>query len=161
MRIVITGTKEWSEALQATVLRGVRAGLEQIGERGVGLVVENTPVATGKLAQSVFPALEETGGMLTEVITNGAPEDLYSAPVETGSQPHMPPYEALIPWVIRKLGITDEQTARGIAFVIARKIAQRGTQGAWMYRDAMEVLEREATGILERNIAEACMAEGF
>jgi len=162
MIITVTGVGEMTGRMQTAVEWGVGRGLEIIGERGIGLVIEGTPVgATGNLAHSVFAHQEMIGELLTEIITNGPPADVYSAPVELGSRPHFPPIDALIPWVIKKFGATDEQTARGIAFAIARKISRRGTQGAFMYEKAMEILQGEAIGIMERSIAESCAAAGF
>jgi hypothetical protein len=164
MRITVSGVQEMSEALLAAIESGVRNGLETIGNRGHGLVVEGAPVgAPTNLAHTVFAYLEDDGAALTEIITNGPPADVYGAPVEFGARPHFPPWEALIPWVKNKIpgAASDDQAARSIAFVIARKIARSGTQGAFMYRDAMQILEQEASGILERAIAESCAAAGF
>jgi hypothetical protein len=83
MRIMISGVHEVSEAILVAIEVGVGNGMEAIGERGVGLVVEGTPVgATGNLAHTVFPHLEQNAGLMTEIITNGPPADVYSAPVE-------------------------------------------------------------------------------
>jgi hypothetical protein len=162
MEIIVTGIEEVSAEMLAAIVDGVAHGMEKIGERGVGLVVEGTPVgATGNLAHTVFPHLEQNADVMTEVITNGPPADVYSAPVDLGSRPHFPPVDALIPWVIKKFGATDEQTARQIAFAIARKIARRGTQGAFMYEQALAILQEEAAEIMEVEIAEACAAAGF
>lgn len=58
-------------------------------------------------------------------------EIIYSAPyadiIEYGRQPGtMPPPAALEKWVRRKLGVADKD-ARRVAFLVARKIKQRGT----------------------------------
>ena len=162
IQIVVTGIEEATGRLRAAIEWGVGMGLEIVGERGIGLVIEGTPVgATGNLAHSDFAYQQGAGDLLTEVITNGPPADVYSAPVDLGSRPHFPPVDAIVPWVIKKFGVTDEQTARGIAFAIARKIARRGTVGAFQYEKAMEILQGEAVGILERSIAESCAAAGF
>jgi hypothetical protein len=117
--------------------------------------------ATGQLAHTVFPHLEQTADALTEIISNGPPADVYAAPVNDGSRPHFPPYEALIPWVINKFGATDEKTARSIAFLIARKIARQGTAARGQYDKAHEQLLAEAQGILERATAEQLEAAGY
>jgi hypothetical protein len=162
MEIKITGLAGVIEGAQDAVLDGILIGMEAVGERGVGLVVEGTPVgATGQLAHTVFPHLEQNAGTITEIISNGPPADVYAAPVNDGSRPHFPPYEALIPWVIKKFGATDEKSARSIAFLIARKIARRGTPPVGQYDRAYEQLMQEAQGILERAIAESCKQAGF
>jgi hypothetical protein len=86
---------------------------------------------------------------------------VYSSPVNDGSRPHFPPYEALIPWVIKKFGATDEKTARSIAFLIARKIARVGTLPVGMYDKAYQQLMTEAQGILERAVAKSLEGAGF
>ncbi len=162
MEITITGIDQAIEGAEDAILAGILSGMEKIGERGVGLVVEGTPVgATGNLAHSVFPHLEQNADLFTEIISNGPPADIYAAPVNFGTKPHFPPYEALIPWVIKKFGATDEKTARSIAFLIARKIAKRGTLPAGQYDKAYQQLMEEAQGILEREIAESLEHAGF
>jgi hypothetical protein len=47
--------------------------------------------------------------------------------VELGTKPHMPPVKALIPWVRAVLGLSAKE-APSVAFLIARKIAKRGTK---------------------------------
>jgi hypothetical protein len=162
MDITVTGISEAFEGAENAVLAGILSGMEKIGVRGVGLVVEGTPVgATGNLAHTVFPHLEQNADMITEIIANGPPADVYAAPVNFGSRPHFPPYEALIPWVIKKFGATDEKTARSIAFLIARKIARQGTAPVGMYDKAYQQLMEEAQGILEREIAESLEHAGY
>jgi hypothetical protein len=159
--VKIAGVEETTGAVRAAIEQGEIDGMQLIGERGVQLTVEHTPVgATGNLANTIFPHLEQGAGLLTEIITAGPPADVYSAPVEEGTRPHFPPYEALIPWVVRKFGVTDEQAARALAFVIARKISRRGTMGAHMFAQALNALEAEAVGILERSIAESLGQSG-
>ena len=50
----------------------------------------------------------------------------YGEPVAKGSRPHFPPPDALERWVRLKLGV-DPAEVRGVAFLIARKISQVGT----------------------------------
>jgi len=51
----------------------------------------------------------------------------YGVAVREGTRPHFPPYRALIPWVIRKLGISNEKEAARVAYLVARKISRVGT----------------------------------
>ena len=50
----------------------------------------------------------------------------YALPMEFGSRPHWPPRAAIEFWVKRKLRVPAQQ-AGAVAFLIARKIARRGT----------------------------------
>ena len=162
MQITLSGIPEVLEGAENAALAGVLLGMEKIGERGVGLVVQGTPVgATGQLAHTVFPHLEQNADIVTEIITNGPPADVYSSPVNDGSRPHFPPFEALIPWVVKKFGAMDEKTARSIAFLIARNISRVGTMPRGQYDRAYQQLLEEAQGILERSVAEALEGAGF
>jgi hypothetical protein len=56
------------------------------------------------------------------------PTVAYGVAVARGTRPHFPPPGALERWVRLKLGIGDPQEASGVAFLIARKISQVGTE---------------------------------
>ncbi|SRR6266568_5603906 len=161
MQITLTGIDEVEQELQDTLLAGIVSGMEKIGLRGEYLVKREAPKAFGRLASSVFPHLEQDANILTEIITNGPPADVYGTPVNFGSRPHFPPYEELIPWVKKKFGATDEKTARSIAFLIARKISQQGTDPNNFYGRAFEVLSEEAADIMKRQIGEAFEEAGY
>lgn len=110
--------------------------LSSIGQR---LVVSETPRgATGDLRGSVVTELRGQPARRVGVVTSSK----FHAPiVERGRQPgRRPPTEALVLWVVRKLGIRDRREARGVAFVIARKIGQRGTSAAEMFQKAAQRL---------------------
>lgn len=65
----------------------------------------------------------------------------YAIPVELGTKPHFPPILPLVDWVIAKLGVPEKE-AKGVAFLIARKISRRGTTGAAMFRKGFDKTER-------------------
>ena len=158
----VHGVEETSDLVRDSVLSGMRNGMEKIGVVGEQLVVSGTPVgATGNLAQSVFSEFRPEPMRMVEVIAAGPPADVYAAPVETGTRPHFPPVNALLLWVKQKFGITDESEARSVAFLVARKIARRGTQGARMFEQAIEKLEPMAEDILTREIAEEIRRAGL
>ncbi len=50
----------------------------------------------------------------------------YGRAVRGGTRPHFPPPAALVPWVEAILGVHG-QRAKGVAFLIARKISRKGT----------------------------------
>lgn len=58
----------------------------------------------------------------------------YAAAVELGSKPHWAPIAPLLEWVQRKLGLSGEE-AEAAAQSIQYKIAARGTEGSFMFRD--------------------------
>lgn len=68
-------------------------------------------------------------------ITGGVGTSLsYAAAVELGSRPHWAPLAPLLEWVQRKLGLSGEE-AEAAAQSIQYKIAARGTEGVFMFRD--------------------------
>lgn len=72
----------------------------------------------------------------------------YALPVEIGTRPHFPPIEPLIDWVRAKLGI-PEREARGVAFLVARKISRVGTEGAHMFGRGFDAVEAAVIAIFE------------
>ncbi|MEK6245835.1 MAG: hypothetical protein AABM33_15220 [Pseudomonadota bacterium] len=55
----------------------------------------------------------------------------YAVAVELGTKPHFPPLQPLVDWVQHSQhfgGVSDAKVARGIAFLIARKISRVGTK---------------------------------
>lgn len=93
-------------------------------------VKDLTPTASGVSRASIFSherALPDgaIGGVATAM-----PHVAY---IELGTKPHFPPVEALEDWVRIKLGISDEKRIHDVAYLIARKIAARGTLGVGMF----------------------------
>ncbi len=85
---------------------------------------------------------------------------IYAWPVEAGRKAgSMPPSESesLLLWVTRKFGVTGN-AAKGLAYVIARKIKEKGTKGKFMLRDgwneAQPLIIRIHDDILPKIIAE-------
>lgn len=80
----------------------------------------------------------------------------YAIPVELGTKPHFPPVLSLVDWVIAKLGVPESE-AKGVAFLVARKIARTGTKGVGMFRKGWEASEprvRRAFEDARRRIAD-------
>lgn len=70
---------------------------------------------------------------------------IYHDAVEDGRRPgKMPPVEALIPWVGSKLGVPPGPARRSVAFLIARKIGARGTEGQHMVEEGWAEAVRQA-----------------
>lgn len=83
----------------------------------------------------------------TVTVTNNAKHAVY---VERGRLPgKAPPSAALVPWVIRNLGV-DEREARGLAFVIARAIGRRGLRGRHILEKALPAIKRVHMREVER-----------
>jgi len=56
----------------------------------------------------------------------------YAIPVEVGTRPHFPPVQPLEDWVMKKLGVPENE-AHGVAFLVARKISRTGTPAVGMF----------------------------
>lgn len=98
-------------------------------------VILKTPVNTGQLRASV--------GFSQPVVTERDIEGrlgtnvAYALPVEFGSRPHWPPGAPIEFWVRRKLRVPAPRV-RAVAFLVARKIARRGTPAQAMFRKGLE-----------------------
>ena len=103
----------------------------RIGHVLVPALKEETPVgATGNLRnKTVFQIMGKTEDMRLEIRQSAFSSDgyPYGQAVRGGTRPHFPPYRALIPWVMKKLGIFPEKQAARVAFLVARKISRVGT----------------------------------
>jgi len=133
----------------------VGAALTEMGLVMERTVKEETPLGATKLLRgSIFS--EPRGTPIREVLI--ASTQIYAPIVERGRQPgKFPPIGPIELWVRRKLGV-DPGQSKGVAFVIARSIARKGTKGAAMfYKGFMRgrpVLERLANKIGGTIVAE-------
>jgi hypothetical protein len=112
-------------------------------------IQERTPTSGhGTLRGSFSSEVHELGDSVVGVV--GTPL-AYAIPVELGTRPHFPPVDAIEDWVNVKLGITGPEGKR-VAYAIARKIAARGTKGAFMVQRGFDAarpeLERQADLLL-------------
>ena len=121
-------------------------------------VKENIPRgATGLTAQSVTSDAFSTPAGVLGVVGSAMPSALW---LEVGTKPHMPPVEALVPWVKAVLGIADAKEAKSVAFLVARKIKARGTAAQKPFERALQASEaqilrfyEEAAGRMAANLA--------
>ena len=113
------------------MLASLNSTLRKTGKLLVPQIKAETPRgATNKLANStVFQVLGRAEDMRMEIrqsafSTDGFP---YGKAVRTGTKPHFPPIDPLIPWVMKKLGVAGSE-AHQVAFLVARKISKVGTK---------------------------------
>lgn len=121
---------------------------------------ERTPRVTGLTARSLT-----SDAYLTPLGVEGTvgSTQISMIALELGTKPHMPPSEALQPWVRAVLGISEPQENKRVAFLVARKIAKHGTQPRHILRDTLATLEGQVTGIFERaadRIGEQLLGDG-
>ena len=88
-------------------------------------VKENIPRVTGLSANSITSdVISSPAGVLGVVGSSQASV----VALELGTRPHMPPSEALEPWVKAVLGIREPKEIKSVAFLVARKISRVGTE---------------------------------
>ena len=150
----MTDIRELAKRFPIPTRREIEAVLDIIVRRLEKEVVEETPrgvSAEGGLAGAVFGEVVTQGDKVTGIVGNPVP---YGEVIERGRRPgkRRPPIEPLIPWVRSKLGISDEKEARGIAYVIAKKIGMSGfktiPEGAKMFQKAWNKNESWVQGQL-------------
>lgn len=109
----------------------INEGLREIGRILVPALKAETPVgATRGLRNStLFQLLQPSQDEQVLEVRQGSRSStgfFYGRVVRHGRRPGtFPPSSALVPWVMAKLGI-PEARARGVAFLVARKIYRRG-----------------------------------
>ena len=142
----------------AVVQREIRAALAEVALLLEAETKRATPVgATGTLRGSIASEVRDGPGLRDLQAVVGTPAK-YGDVVERGRRPgRMPPPDQLELWVRRKLRVTGprggkraptQAEAKGIAWLIARKIARRGTEGAAMFYEAVE----KSQGIIEQRL---------
>jgi len=127
----------------------IENALDIVVSRVSSEIAAATPAGVGGAAGlrgSIFGEVRTMGSTITGTV--GTPVE-YGIVVEMGRKPgKFPPIAPIELWVRRILGVPAGQ-ARGVAFVVARKIAEHGTEGAWMFRDTWERLEPWARGVMD------------
>lgn len=141
------------EALQAAFAQAPAICIEELAKAMTEAdtllereVKDATPTAQGTLRASIGHTEEvsESGviGMVTSPLN-------YAEPVELGTRPHFPPIEALIDWVVLKLGV-PEKDARSVAFLVARKISRVGTPAWGMFNRTFAWQQSQVEGYFEQ-----------
>jgi hypothetical protein len=121
------------------------------------------PPAIG-VTQNLYHGIFSTvtpGEMLSRLLVQaGAPADVYADPINFGARAHMPPVNALLPWVKLKFGVEDEKSALRIAWAVAIKQRRTGMRGRYMFDRAVQVIDPEAPSIIEHYMRVAIDAAG-
>jgi hypothetical protein len=97
------------------------------------------------LLQTIGTEVDISGRAIIGIV--GTPAK-YAEPVEYGTKPHFPPIEPIQFWVEKKLGIEGKE-AKGVAFLIARKISVEGTEGAHMFEKTYNEYKPDVEKILD------------
>ncbi len=118
------------QVLEETTLEG-----ELLLEREIK---ERTPTGVGQaggLKGSI--AHQQPAWLAGELIGVVGTPLAHALPVELGTKPHFPPVEPLEDWVRAKLDVEDDEVSN-VAWLIARKISIRGTEGQHMFERGFE-----------------------
>lgn len=105
-------------------------------------IQDRTPAVHGLLRASIVGRADSRSGVLNGVLGIVGTSNRYAVPVELGTRPHFPPVQALEDWVQARLGLSGADVRR-VAWLVARKIARVGTQGAHMFRAGFEAARPE------------------
>ncbi|UCU92688.1 hypothetical protein KI616_17890 [Hydrogenophaga taeniospiralis] len=108
---------------------------------------ENLPRVSGLTASSITSDTFSTPVGVLGVVASSQPSALF---LELGTKPHMPPVEAMVPWVKAVLGITDPKEVKRVAFLVARKIAKKGTPAQRPMGRAVESTTGQIVAMFER-----------
>lgn len=106
---------------------------------------EQTPKVTGKTAASITSDAFSTPVGVIGTVGSSQPSLMF---VELGTKPHMPPVEALVPWVRAVLGVGPKRE-RSVAFLVARKIARKGTAPQRPLEQAIAATEGQVLRMFE------------
>lgn len=133
------------QAPQATALELRRTMQEAVllVEREVR---ENVPRVSGLTAGSITSDVASLPAGVLGVVGSSQPSALF---LELGTRPHMPPVEALQPWVRAVLGISDPKENRSVAFLVARKIARDGTKAQRPFERASQSTHAQVVQMFE------------
>lgn len=116
------------------------AAMHEVTQLGVRRVRERTPQgvsgAQGGLLSTIEPEVRERQTGVIGIIGTASP---YGLPAEKGRRAGkgMPPEGTLVRWIEVKMGMSAEE-AQKIEFVIRRKIAAKGTKGAFMFEKTLK-----------------------
>ena len=108
-------------------------------------VKDGMPRVTGMTAASVSSDAFSSPVGVIGVVGSSQPTAMF---LELGTKPHMPPIEALVPWVQARLGV-EPKRARSVAFLVARKIARKGTEPKKYFERAAIATEGQVLRMLE------------
>lgn len=109
---------------------------------------DRTPKVTGMTAASIASdAFSTPAGVIGTVGSSQASLSF----VELGTRPHnvsAEGREALAEWAVKRLGVSKKEAPR-VAFLIARKIARRGTKAQRPLADAIAATEGQVLRLFE------------
>ncbi|MGD9638380.1 MAG: hypothetical protein AB7U85_04910 [Alphaproteobacteria bacterium] len=112
--------------------------------------VEKTPTGVSRGAGLRASIISEKPQIMSDQIIGSVGTSLnYAVPVELGTKPHRPPVAPIMEWAKYKLGVTEPEAIR-IGYAIANKIAKKGTEGSFMFKQAFEKNQKQVDALLNK-----------
>lgn len=105
-------------------------------------VSTRTPINAGLLRNSVFAEVRGASDLFPGRLVAGIGET-YASYVELGTRPHWPNVQALRLWVKRKFSLRTETDVTRVAFLVGRKISQRGTKAHRMLERGVSAVDAQ------------------
>lgn len=148
-------------AIRKGAIRGLRSAailvVKQAKQNVIRPLGRPWPLQTfGKLLQSIDIQIDEAN-LTAWVGSFGSSGGARYAPfVHEGRAPGRQPSSSRLElWVKRKLGVGDDRAVRRVAFLVARKIGQQGTQGVPFLARAAEDVAPEAIRVFAKRIEQS------
>ncbi len=131
----LSGIKELSERYPAESRAARESKVTEAVQLLERLIKEATPEGAGPihLRDTIYGQVVSVEGATTGIL--GTPA-VHGEPVESGTKPHFPPVDAIRHWVVHTMQI-DGKEADSVAFLVARAISRRGTEGAHMFKNTI------------------------
>lgn len=111
---------------------------------------DGMPRVSGMTANSIQADVASTPTGVLGVVGSSQPTALF---IELGTRPHMPPIDAIEPWVKAVMGISQPQELRRVSFLVARKIAHEGTKAQYPMAKAVAAVEGQVLQMFEHAAA--------
>ncbi len=134
----------------------VRKAVHNTAEVARNILSRSAPVGWGELKASLRLQKQTSKTELAQV-TADAP---YAGIIERGARPHPVSKDGrdlIARWAKKKFSVTDSE-AKGIAFLVARKIAREPTKPRWWFRsklgDFEQILHKEIARIIGDGIGQ-------
>lgn len=153
--IITDNSEKLFDAVGNELERAMRLVCEKLVGDAKTIIRDNKAVARGEMMRNIGYEVTREAGKILGIVGAGANVP-YSIFRHEGTKPHFPPIEAIQKWVVQKglLKLKNKPTSlramrksknanalesqsRSIAFLIARKIARKGTQGLPFLRMAL------------------------
>lgn len=128
-------------SVQAKV--GMTALIREITERGRTNIVKRTPVGHSGILRGGYATELRRAGTKHPIGVIANPIIYHDAVEEGRAAGRPPPTAALIPWVGSKLGVPPGPQRDSVAFLVARKIGQTGTDPQKMVEEGWDQTRKD------------------